>query len=448
MQHLRQSPARILAPRFGRAAILLCAALLITSLPSDAVSGPPLDEPVVARVEMKLAADEEVVDVIEKGDLLTVLEEREDDYVILTHDGSKGAVEKVNAVRIAESGEIYTDLIERNPNEGRYYTLRAGAWWALGKTQKALEDFDRAIELGYTQAHAYTSRGLFHAKTGNHEQAIADYNQALKIDPEDLAPVINRAAVYMSRGDYAKAAEDYTRVLEQRKNSVSLLHQRAIALKAAGTLDEAAADYDAILEIQPDDSSAVMGRGYIRFQQQQYEQAVEDFTKAIELNGENPVAYNNRGYNRLQLGDAAAALEDYQTAIKLAPKYSLALQNIAWLLATAEDVSIRDPQAAVQAAKTACELTNYESVGDLSALAAALAANSQFDEAIGWQEKVVELVAEPYQEFASKILQRYQDERPFAADPDKANAEERAAAEREAEAKQQANQQADGQPPA
>ncbi len=44
------------------------------------------------------------------------------------------------------------------------------------------------------------------------------------------------------------------------------------------------------------------------------------------------------------------------------------------------------------------------------------------------------MVGEPYKEFATKILDRYENERPFADDPDAANAEEQATAEREAAA--------------
>ena len=164
---------------------------------SNAFAAAPHAEPVVARVEMKLTDGEKVVDVIEPGDLLTVVEERDEEYVIMTHDGTKGAVSKVNAVRIAESGDVYTEMIQREPEEGRYYTLRASSFWALGKAEEALADFDKAIELGYKEAHAYTSRGLFHAAIGNHEEAIADYNRAIEIDPDDIAPHINRAAVHM-----------------------------------------------------------------------------------------------------------------------------------------------------------------------------------------------------------------------------------------------------------
>ena len=192
----------------------LLTASLLTAVAATSFAARPAPAPVVARIEMKLADDDQIVDVIEQGDLLTVIEEREDDYVIVTHDGTKGAVDKVNAVQIAESGDIYTDLIQRNPHEGRYYTLRAGSWWALGKAEKALDDFDRAIELGYEEAHAYTSRGLFHAAQGDYDRALADYDKAIELDPEDIAPRINRAAVLMSKKDPSSAAADYTAALK------------------------------------------------------------------------------------------------------------------------------------------------------------------------------------------------------------------------------------------
>ena len=396
-------------------------------------------EPVVARIEMKLAVDDKVVNVIEKGDLLTVIEERDDDYVIVTHDGSKGAVDKNNAARIAESSDIYTQLIEEFPEEGRYYTLRASAWWALGKTEQAVQDFDKAIELGYTEGHAYTSRGLFHAEMGNFDEAIADYDKAIEVEPESIAPIINRAAVHMSRKDYAEAIADYTLVLKTKKNSASILHQRAIAHKAAGEMEQAIADFSRILKENDSDRSAVMGRGYVHFQKGNHPAAIDDFAKAIELDPSDAVAWNNRGYNLARLGRDAEAIKDYEKSLEIAPKYALAMQNRAWLLATSEDDDVRDPAAAVEMAKAACELNNYTGVSDLSALAAALAADGDFKEAIGWQEKVVEMVAEPFKEFAEKILVRYQNERPFALDPDKANAEDKKSAELKAKQEQMAS---------
>jgi tetratricopeptide (TPR) repeat protein len=405
-------------------------------LPGSLFAATPMAEPVVARVEMKLTSGEDVVDVIEPGDLLTVVDEREKEYVIVTHDGTKGAVSKVNAVRIAESGDVYSELITRNPKEGRLFTLRASSWWALGKAEEALADFDKAIELGYDEAHAYTSRGLFHAAMGNHEKAIRDYNKAIVKDPDDTAPYINRAAVYMQTGEFDSAADDYTKALKSKPTDAGLLHQRAIALKSGGKMDKALEDFDAIVKENERDITAIMGRGYIKFQQGKHKDAVEDFGLAIELNPKDAVARNNRGYNRYQIGEYAGALEDYNAAIKLAPKYGLALQNRAWLLATVTDEDLRDAPLAIESARIACELSDFQNVGDLSALAASLAAAGKFEDAVGWQEKVVEMVGKEYKDFAKKTLARYEDEKTFAADPDKANEQERKAAEEEGKEKQ------------
>ncbi len=407
--------------RFHRLGHLIASGCLMiagATLTPLTISAATPQEPVVARVEMKLTDGDKVTDVIEKGDLLTVIEEREDDYVILTHDGSRGAVDKVNAVRLAESTDIYSDLIERNPTEGRFLTLRASAWWALGKTEKAVEDFDQAIKLGYEEPHAYSSRGLFHASVGDFDKAIADYDKAMELDPEAIAPLINRAAVHMAQGDADKAIDDYTAALKKKPDNTSLLRQRAMALKALSKLDLAIEDFDAILKINKKDVDAISGRGYIYFQQGNHKAAVEDFSKVIELDAESAVAYNNRGYNQFQLGNAADALSDYDKAIELAPEYGLALQNRAWLLATVADESLRDPAKAIASAKAACEVSEYSNLGDLSALAAAFAADGKFEEAIGWQEKVVENAPESLKEFAKKMLERYQDKKTFTATPD------------------------------
>lgn len=402
---------------------------------SNAQDAIAVGEPVVARVEMKLGEGDGPENTIEQGDLLTIVEEREKDYVVMTHNGVKGAVEKVNAVKIAESGDIYTELILRNPKEGHYYTLRASSWWALGKPEKALEDFDKAIELGYEQAHAFASRGLFLASSGELEKAIADYNKALELDPEDVSPLINRAAAKMNQAKYDEAIEDYSTAIEKKreaKESVkSLLNQRAIAFKAAGKPEDAVKDFDALIKEDPKDFNATMGRGYVHFQQANYAEAVKDFARAIELKPEDPVARNNRGYNLFQIGEHADALDDYNEALALSPKYGLALQNRAWLLATTPSKELRNAEVAVESAKAACEISKYENVSDVSALAASLAAAGKFDEAVGWQEKVVKMVGESYKDFAEKTLKRYQDEKPFATDPDAANEQEKAAAEAE-----------------
>jgi len=152
---------------------------------------------------------------------------------------------------------------------------------------------------------------------------------------------------------------------------------------------------------------AWMGRGFVWFQLENHEKAIADFSKVIEISPQSAQAYNNRGYNHQLLGNYSIALEDYNQALEIVPEFVLALQNKAWLLATVDDNAIRDGAEAIRAATKVCELSAYNSVGDLRALAAAFAADDQFDKAIGWQEKAVELAPANLKEHEMEMLNKY-----------------------------------------
>ncbi len=164
---------------------------------------------------------------------------------------------------------------------------------------------------------------------------------------------------------------------------------------------------------KPESISAYMSRGYLYFQLNKHAEAVEDFGAVVQINPKAAVAFNNRGYNLFQLGKAVDALRDYDEAIKLEPKYGLAHQNRAWLLATTDNKNLRDTKAAIESATTACELSEYQDLSDMAALAAAFAANEEFDKAIGIQEKIGDKAPPAQKPFAEKVLALYQNKQPF-----------------------------------
>ncbi len=384
-----------------------------TQQPAPTATAPNVSGPLVARNQLNLVLKGEVVDTIEVGDLLTVLATREDSYVIQTFSGHKGAVAKTSLATLLEAVEIYDKLIVRAPDEGRLYTLRAGAQFAAGAHEKALADYNKAINLGYEASHAFTSRGLFNAAMGNHQDAIRDYTEALQRDPDDVVPLVNRASVFVTVGEFDKAITDYTAASKVRSDDANLFAQRAVAHKLKGNLDEAVADYDLAIKLAPRDVAFILGRGFVKFQQGQYQEAIDDFDAAIKLAPDSAVAINNRGFNYQQLGDEKKALADYTQAAQLAPKYLLALRNLAWLITTSADPSIVDPSRAISVATDVCELTEYSDFSDLLLLAAAYARAEEFDTAIGWQEKAIKAGDAEQAKLAEQILQLYLANKPL-----------------------------------
>lgn len=84
----------------------------------------------------------------------------------------------------------------------------------LNKPEKALKDFNRAIEIDPTRADAYLGRANTLNTLGRYEEALRDYNQAIEIDPKIANAYVNRGSVHSHLEQYEKAIADYEKGLD------------------------------------------------------------------------------------------------------------------------------------------------------------------------------------------------------------------------------------------
>ena len=85
---------------------------------------------------------------------------------------------------------------------------RGSARKALGKTDLALADFDRAIKMNPALFIAYNNRGQIYFDRGQMEKALSDYGKAIQLKPDYPSPYFNRSLVWEKMGDDEKALKD------------------------------------------------------------------------------------------------------------------------------------------------------------------------------------------------------------------------------------------------
>ncbi len=94
----------------------------------------------------------------------------------------------------------------------------------------------------------------------------------------------------------------------------------------------------------------------------------------------------------LQLtGHRVEAIQHLSEALRLDPRLDVAANNLAWLLATGQDETLRDPERAVQIAGDLVARTPEPSPKLLDTLAAAQAAAGDFDAAAHTLERALTL---------------------------------------------------------
>jgi tetratricopeptide (TPR) repeat protein len=97
----------------------------------------------------------------------------------------------------------------------------------LGEFDRAMVDYDRAIELDPQNAVAYRNRAVAHCRQGDLEQALADFDRAIELDPEYAQAYGSRGNIYHQFGEYEKALEDYNKVIELHPNDPAAYYWRA-----------------------------------------------------------------------------------------------------------------------------------------------------------------------------------------------------------------------------
>lgn len=87
------------------------------------------------------------------------------------------------------------------------------------------------------------------------------------------------------------------------------------------------------------------------------------------------------------------AIQEYRQALRVQPDLLGALNNVAWILATANEPDLRDGSEAIRLSARAVELTRRQSLRELDTLAASYAEAGQFADATRTAEEALSLAS-------------------------------------------------------
>jgi len=292
--------------------------------------------------------------------------------------------------------------------------LKAAVLVELERYDEALVVLDRLSELSPDSAQPLMQKARIHALRENADAALHELERILSAHPDHVAALLLRAAVYDQQGESEKALADVDELLELQPGFAPAVRMRAMLLAGQEKYGEAIEQLEELTAQEPEDLLAQLQLGMFYLADKKLQKAIDLYSKILEEHPDEVAALRGRGDAQLNLGRHEEAIADYERALKLDSDDSGVLNNLAWVLSTSPNDSVRDGKRAIDLAARACEVTDYKEGHILSTLGSAYAEIGDFQAAIKWVKKGLEVAdGEEEKEALQKELKRYQQKKPW-----------------------------------
>ncbi len=196
---------------------------------------------------------------------------------------------------------------------------------------------------------------------------------------------------YARNADYQNFERIWLDTITKRPDNARARNNYASALLARRAFQDAVPHLRTAIELNPDFAEAHANLGVALCAQAAFDEGIASLLRAIALRPGYAPAHRNLAEAYGAQGRVAHALEQYLAALQAQPDDVDLVNRAAWILSTAQDASVRNGARARQLAEHAVGLTKRQDVISLDTLAAALAEQQRFTEAVAIASEALRL---------------------------------------------------------
>lgn len=127
----------------------------------------------------------------------------------------KEALEAYNKGNYTKVQELFQHRIEKDKNNlAENYKNLGNVYYLDLKFKKALEAYNKSIEIKPDYANAWYNKGVAQDALGRHDEALEAYNKAIEIQPDNHDAWYNKGAALIDLGQYIESFKAFYKAWE------------------------------------------------------------------------------------------------------------------------------------------------------------------------------------------------------------------------------------------
>jgi Flp pilus assembly protein TadD len=211
------------------------------------------------------------------------------------------------------------------------------------------------------------------------------------MQPDSWDAEYNLGTALVAKGEVDEAIVHCERAVAMQPNDPDGQVSLGDALLQKKRIDEAIVHYHKATALRPDYFLAHYGLARAFLEKGELDTAVQHCRVALFVRPADADCHTVLAVALDQKGETADAIHHYEKAVQISPKSISALTNLAWLLATSPNDSLRDGNKAVKLAGEANQLLGGTNPVVLRTLAAGYAETGQFGKAVESAQTAIRL---------------------------------------------------------
>jgi tetratricopeptide (TPR) repeat protein len=271
---------------------------------------------------------------------------------------------------------------------------KARALMQQGAYEEALVLLDAGAEAHGGRVTYHLVRGYALEKVDRIRDAMRAYREAIRIEPDSALAYAGIGRLLIIREKHSLAERMLEDALTTDPGLVSALADLRYLKELSGRYGEALEIADRLVVLAPDDLNYRLERARLTNRVGSPARAIPELDAIVDRGDAPAAVYAERGLSYYQLKKRKEAVRDMVQALKLDSSDVATLNNLAWILATAPEPDVRNPNFAARIARKACLLSEAKDFQALDSAAAAAAAQGRFDTAVRPQRKAIALAPE------------------------------------------------------
>ncbi|MFP4496842.1 MAG: tetratricopeptide repeat protein [Vulcanimicrobiota bacterium] len=292
---------------------------------------------------------------------------------------------------LLEAELIYAEILRDDPDNFRALYSLGIIYQQQGIKDKAIEKFQRCIEINPDFAPSYNNLGWVYFTLGKYDKAQVLYMMAIKKDPGYLLAYSNLGTIYMIRNELNMAENIFRKILEFQHDNTIALNNLGLTYLRRGELYPAKEIFETVLKYDPYSAAAFINLSQVYQNLGLWGKALQSLENAQEFSPRSMAVNFAFGSLYFDMGNSQKARGYLKKVLKANPYHYGATRLLADILIEEKDGSAAEKKLNILASIAPNDHWAYTELGKL------YLADNSYDKAIEYFKKSLDKKPDQYE---------------------------------------------------